>query len=181
MRKLTCPSGTEVLGQNLRAFLDNLQSDKTRPIMEQYGIANPQPDQWYSLADLLNVLNLIMEHPDVTFNMVAIGMKIGEIVPMPPDMPDPTLEQVLSMWNGIYQYIHRQGDVGAISFEKVNDKHFKTIHTDVYPDDFSYGIVYGYGRRFLPFGTRFTVYYDEAIPPRDHDEHSRVTIIHIAW
>lgn len=181
MRKLNCPPNAEVLGQNFRAFTDNLESQTTRPIMEKYGIPNPAPDQWYPLSMLLGVLNELARKPEVSAGLVAIGLKIGEIVPMPPGRPNPTLEQVLRGWNGIYQMLHRNGDVGTIAVEKVGPQHFKLTFTDVYPDDFSYGIIYGYGRRFLPLGTQFTVYYDPNVTPRDRGGDGNTTVIHITW
>jgi hypothetical protein len=51
----------------------------------------------------------------------------------------------------------------------------------VYPDDMSYGILYGYARRFLPPGTKFKVYYDPDVLPRDQGGSENYTIIHISW
>jgi hypothetical protein len=179
MCKLTCSPTVEVLGANLNAFFDNLQSDETTPIVRKYGVENPILDKWYPEQSVLGAINELSALPNFTFNFVAIGMEIGRICPMPPDLKDPSLGEVLMAWNGIYQYLHRNGDVGAIRCEKVNDKHYKTIHTDMYPDDFSYGIVYGYAKRFLPPGTRFKVFYDPEITPRDRGG-TDTTVIHVS-
>ena len=64
--------------------------------------------------------------------------------------------------------------------EKISDTHFKVSFTDLYPDDFSYGIMCGYGQRFLPPGTDFTVAYDPDIVPRDKGGQG-ATVIHIYW
>jgi hypothetical protein len=180
MRKFTCPPDAEVLGQNIRAWAENLQGEDTTPIMQKYGLVNVDPNGWYSVKALMDAMNEIVSNPNSSPNMVAIGLEIGRIVPMPPDMPDPTLGQVLMMWNGIYQYLHRNGDVGAINVEKMSETHYKVTFTDLYPDDFSYGIMYGYARRFLPRGTRFKVFYDEAVTPRDQGG-TGATVIHLKW
>ncbi len=179
MRQLTCPPNLEVMGQNIRAFVENLQGDDTTPIVQKYGLANVDPNGWYPAHDLIEALNEIAANPNSSANMVAIGMVIGKIVPMPPGLENPSLGQVLMIWNDLYQFIHRNGDPGAILCEQVNEKHYKTIHSDLYPDDFSYGIVYGYGRRFLPPGTQYKVFYDPEATPRDAG--GDVTIIHVSW
>lgn len=181
MRKLTCPPEAETIGVNLHAFTDNLQSADVRPIMEKHGVKDIDPYGWYPTMNLLNALNEIAENPNLVSNYVAIGMKIGEALPLPPEMENPTLPDVLMIWDDLYQGIHRNGDVGKIECVKHTDKHYETIHSVVYPDDMSYGILYAYGRRFLPQGSQFTVFYDTDSPARDHGGTSEGTSIHIKW
>jgi hypothetical protein len=149
--------------------------------MEKYGVADVDPEKWYPEHLLLDALNELAANPNVTPNMVAMGMQVGSIVPMPPELVNPTLEQVLRAWNGVYQSLHRNGDVGTITVDKIDEKHFRIIFDELYPDDFSYGILYGYARRFLPNDTQFVVYYDEQVIPRDRGGEEDVTIIHITW
>lgn len=181
MRKLSCPPEAETLGALLHAFTDNLQGEDTRPIVEKHEIADVDPNGWYRVMNLLNALNEIAENPNVVFNMVAIGMKIGEVVPMPPEMKDPSLPDVLMIWDDLYQGLHRNANLGDIVCKKVADKHYTTTHSNPYPDDMSYGILYAYGKRFLPTGTQFTVFYDQDSPARDYGGTSDTTIIHIKW
>ena len=89
--------------------------------------------------------------------------------------------QVLMRWDDMYQMLHRNADVGGITVEKIAEKHYKTSHTVIYPDDMSYGVLFGFARRFLPPGTPFKVYYDPEIPPRDRGGEQDATIIHIEW
>jgi hypothetical protein len=181
MRKLTCPPELEVLGINLVAFADNLQGSETSPIIEKYGLTNADPQGWYPTLNLLNALNEIATKANVATNMTAIGMKIGGMVPMPPGLENATLEQALSVWDGAYQYLHRGADCGRIDIEKVNDHCFKTIHSVVYPDDMSYGILYAYGKRFLPPKTHFSVFYDPEVKARDYGGTGDATYINIKW
>jgi hypothetical protein len=181
MRTLKCHPDAETIGQVLRSFTDNLQGEETRPLMEKHGMADLDPMGWYPVQKLLDGLNDIAENPNVTFNMVAIGMKIGEMVPLPPEMENPTLADVLYIWDDLYQGLHRGADVGRITVEKVNDKHYITRHSNPYPDDMSYGILYAYGRRFLPPGTGFTVFYDPDIKSRDQGGDAEAVTIHIQW
>jgi hypothetical protein len=180
MRQFTAPPGNEVIGQNIRAWADNLQGEDTAPIMRKYGLVDVDPQGWYPTQTLMDAMNEILANPNNSANMVAIGMEVGKIVPMPPGMTNPTLGEVLMVWNDLYQYIHRNGDVGKLQCEKVTDTHYQITFTDLYPDDFSYGIMYGYAKRFLPKGTYFKVYYDPEIKPRDQGGTGK-TVIHLTW
>ncbi len=181
MRKLTCPPSTITIGQNLRAFTDNLLGSNTEPIMRKHGMVNLDPNTWYPLHKLLDAINELAETPNHTLNFVAIGMMVGEIIPFPPEYGEPTLENVIHHWDDLYQGLHRNGYVGGIRYEKVGKRHDKTMHSTTYPDDMSYGLLYAYARRFLPPGTQFTVYYDPDIPARDYGGDREETIIHIEW
>lgn len=180
MRHFTCSPSIELRGQNIMAFVHNLQDAETRPIMEKYGLVDLDPKKWYPFIKWLNALNEIAQHPNMVSNFVAIGMEIGRIVPVPPNLTDPQIGDILMAWDGIYQYLHRNGDVGRIVSERLADNHYRVTTTDLYPDDMDYGIMYGYARRFLSPGTDFTVYYDPDLPRRDHDGADK-TVIHLTW
>ena len=177
MRRLTCPANVEVLGVNISA---NLQSEETNPILEKYGILNPEPNRWYPGHLLLDAFNEMLQLPNQPMNFVALGLEVGRLVPMPPTLPDPDIDQVLMVWNDLYQVLHRGGDVGAIRVEKADEKHYIVTLTDLYPDDFAYGILQGYARRFLPPKTKFSVFYDKEAPSRDVDG-ADTTILHLKW
>jgi hypothetical protein len=181
MRTLTCPPETETIGVNITAFFDNLRDANTKPIMEKYGLLNIDPESWFPASKYLDALNELGQNPDFSSNLVAIGLEVGSMTPLPPDLENPTLEEVLMRWDDMYQMLHRGADVGGVVIEKISDTHYKTTHTVIYPDDMSYGVLYGYGRRFLPPGTRFKVYYDPDVLPRDMGGQEGCTIIHITW
>ena len=181
MRNLTCPPDAETLGQLLSAFTDNLQGRQMLPIMEKHNMVDLDPMAWYPMQRLLGALNELMLNTNNVPNMVAIGMKIGELVQLPPEMENPTLPEVLMIWDDLYQVLHRGSGVGRITWEKIDDKHYTTTHTNPYPDDMSYGILYAYGKRFLPPGTWFKVFYDPDFPARDYGGTTEGTTIHIQW
>lgn len=181
MRILTAPPGSETIGLMFGTFVDNLQSAETRPVMVKHNLVGLDPMGWYPAQRLLDALNELSSNSNQSANLVAIGMRIGETVPLPPEMLDPQIEDVLAIWNDLYQMLHRGGDLGCIRYEKVADKHCKTIHTVPYPDDMSYGVLYGYGKRFLSASTHFRVFYDPDFPARDYGGTGESTIIHIKW
>jgi hypothetical protein len=179
MRILTCDPKLELLGLNLRAFIDNLQADEINPVLIKYGLTDVEPMKWYSAAQWLNALNDLQNDTNMTSNLVAIGMEIGRTSPVPPGST-PTLADVLTMWNDVlYQPLFRNGDPGSVSCEKVSDTHYVSIHRHIWPDDFSYGITYGFARRFLPPKTGFRVFYDPDFPRMDDGGTS--TRIHVDW
>jgi hypothetical protein len=181
MRVLTSPEGAETRGINVKAYFENLTKKQTESVAAKYNLANVDPEGWVPSCDFIGALNELAHSNDYLSTLVAIGLEIGTITPVAPGIENPTLEQVLMGWDAIYQYLHRNADVGKIVCEKVDDKHFKLTFTDLYPDDFSYGILYGYGRRMLPPGTSFKVFYDQEIKPRDRGGEHGKTIIHITW
>jgi len=106
-------------------------------------------------------------------------MEIGRNSPVP-DGTNPTLPEVLAFWNDVlYQPLFRNGDPGSISCEKIDATHYVSVHKHIWPDDFSYGIAYGFARRFLPPKTSFRVSYDPNFPRMDDGGQS--TRILIEW
>lgn len=179
MRRLTCDSDVELIGQTVQAYLDNMESENIQPILEKHDLLNIQPDQWYSAQQFLNVLNELSERSNMSSSFVAIGMAVVEKMVVPPELEAASLGEVLAGWNNLYQIQHRGGEIGYIVVEKISDTHYKTIHRNIYPDDMSYGVAYGLARRWLPKGTPFTVKYDEH--EKRMDNGGVETIIHLQW
>jgi hypothetical protein len=179
MRHLTCDPSVEVLGVNVLGIADNMRADEISPFLEKHGLLNVQPMEWYPCQQWLNAMNDLAEHTNLMSNLVAIGLKVAENVVLPPDLANASLTQMLELWNDIYQMQHRGGDIGQVITEKIGDKHYKTTHVHLYPDDLTYGVGYGFARRFLPTGTQFTVSYDEVVPRMDQG--GTETIIYVKW
>ncbi|HRF98075.1 MAG TPA: hypothetical protein PLZ51_22870 [Aggregatilineales bacterium] len=184
MKKFTAPPNVELAGFMAMTFIHNLQNKDTLPIFEKYGFSDIDPNKWYSASQLMDAMNeMVATGKNYSSAFVAIGMEIGKTLPMPPELANPTLGDVLTLvWDMGYKSVHRNhdGNIGSIQTEKINDKHYTTIHDHLYPDDFSYGIAYGFAKRFLPEGTHFTVYYDSELPQRDMDD-ADTTVLHIKW
>jgi len=179
MRTLTCDPHAETLGIHFIAFFQNLREDQTRPIMERHGLLDIAPDQWIPTRKMMYALNELAEDPDFMSGLVAIGIEIGKRIVVP--LEDPTLEEVLLSWNASFHAVHRNGDVGQKIAEKVGEKHYRITLTDPYPDDFNYGIMYGFALRYLPPHSDFIVSYDPQVTPRDRGGEQGCTVIHIRW
>lgn len=180
MRQLSCSPDVRLLGYYVSAFADNLQGDETRPIMEKFGLVDLQPTQLYPCHQWMDALNEMAENPNFTSNFIAIGMQIGQIIPVPPDNPNPDFVTMLNLWDHAYQVAHPTGGAGKIEVKEISEKHYTTTHTDLYPDDFMYGILYAQAKRFLPPKTPFKVYYDTEVTPRDAGGVGP-TVIHVDW
>lgn len=179
MPRPICPPQAEVIGQVMMSYIDNIQAEEIRPLLEKYGVVNIEPEAWYKLQPWLNVINELSKQPNFTSNMVAVGLKVAEYAVMPPEMKDVTLDMILMGWNEHFYVNHRNADLGHITTEKVADKHYLMTHCHVYPDDLSYGLAYGFARIMLPKGTQFEVWYDKDYIRLDHGGDK--TLLHVQW
>lgn len=177
MRVLTCDPNAEIFGANLQVFVDHIQADETRPIFEKHQLIDLEGQKWYPVIWWLNALNELGGTGNASANMIAIGIQITSVLEFPPGL---TLEAILMGWDDIYYSVHRGGDIGHVTTEAVTPTHYKITLTDIYPDDLSYGIAYGFARRFCPAGKTFKVYYEPNVPRRD-DGGADVTLINVTW
>lgn len=182
MRKLTAPPDLKILGAMTVTYVDNLQSQETKPVFEKHNLVDLDPNGWYPADKFMEAMNELAAMDNVSMNLVAIGMEVGRLVPLPPGMESATLEDVLMLWDELYYAVHGDyaGDIGHIECEKISDTHYQVTNSDLYPDDLAYGIIFGYARRFLPQGTAFKVFYDPDAPQRDRDG-APSTVLHVTW
>jgi hypothetical protein len=171
---------TEVVGQQMLAFVQCANQAEVMPYLEKYGLAPIIPDKWYPLQSWLDVLrDLTTERGgNAMFDLVSIGMKLVDTSVAPPGAEQIPFDGALGMVNMVNQLNHRNGDIGEYVIERVEDQHVRVVARVPYPDDWLYGMFYGGTRRFLPPGTHFTVSYDDA--PR-RSQGGETTILHIEW
>jgi hypothetical protein len=180
MRNLACEPGTEISGVAMLSLIENVRGDALIPLVKKHGLEDIDSARWYPAENYLDFLNDLVRHPDLMFNLVAIGMSIAEIGLMPPGLENATFPQMVEKWDQHYQANFRNGDVGNKTTVQVDRQHYKIVHNKtVIPDDFEYGVLYGFAKRFLPPGTQFTVWFDEDTPRMD--EGGEQTIIHVQW
>lgn len=180
MRRLYCNPEIEVQGTSVLSIVDNVRSDHIRLYLEKHQFTDIQPDTWYPCQTWLDIMNDMAQSPNTSPNYVAIGMAIADKVVLPPELHSASLPQILEMWDAIYQMNHRGGDVGYVRTEKIHDSLYRTVHKHLYPDDLTYGLAYGWCRRFLPQGTHFTVRYED-LHYRLDDGNATETVILCEW
>jgi hypothetical protein len=179
MRTLTCDPTTEVIGQAILSFVHNLQSAEIRPHLVRHDLDQIDPSQWYPVSRFFDMLNEMYAEGNTTSNLVAIGMSVVDNMVVPPEMVGAPLSAYLEGWDFLYKHQHRNGQMGEIRAERLAPTHYRIIFSDLYPDDFSYGIAFGMARRFLPPGTPFTVAYTEGNVNRD--DGGQVTMLDVKW
>jgi len=65
----------ELIGQAVLSFFSNLNSDSIKPYLDASGIFEVDPHEWYSIEDVLAVMNLIADHEDASYNFVALACR----------------------------------------------------------------------------------------------------------
>lgn len=180
MPRVKCSPETEVIGQVMLSYIDNIQAEHIKPLLEKAGLVKIKPEQWYPLRPWVDVIDELSTRPDFTPNMIAVGLKVAEYAIMPPEMANVTLGQMLEAWDTHFHTNHRYGEIGHIITEKVDDTFYKTIHENIYPDDLNYGLAYGFARTLLPKGTDFEVWYEDFEHRIDNGNGDK-TVICIRW
>ncbi len=74
MRPFTCDPETELTGQTVLSLIKNINYQNIQAIIEKHGLTDIDPNAWYPLQDVLNVLREISDATNSTFNFVSIGM-----------------------------------------------------------------------------------------------------------
>jgi len=180
MREYLCDPGTEVSGAALSSLIQNINRADIAPYLKRYRLERINSDAWYPAEMFLELLNEMSTHPNMMYNLVAIGISIAEVAIMPPELENASFEQVVKFWNAHYQANFRSGYVGQKKAVQVDYHHYKVIHDGtIMPDDLEYGVLYGFAKRFLPPGTSFSIWYDEDV--LRIDEGGTQTIIHAQW
>ncbi|MCB8946030.1 MAG: hypothetical protein H6658_19975 [Ardenticatenaceae bacterium] len=180
MHTYTCDPALEISGQTLQAYIDNVQADIIEPIFHKHGMSVPDPEKWYPLQPVLDVLKEIHDNPDATTNLVAIGVKIAEYGVEPEDIIAAPLNVVFEHWEEHMYSSVRNGDAGRIITEKVNDKFYKITQQNIFPDDLCYGLAYGFARSRLPLGVNFRVWYEDYDNRIDNGGGDK-TVICVQW
>lgn len=179
MPKYICDPNAEIIGQNLLSTTIHINKESVQPFLIKHGLDQIDPEQWYPLSKWMAVLNDIAEHGGGSTDFVSLGLAIAQTAVLPPEIEKASFEEFCQGMDYAYQMNHRGGDVGHYHAEIISPKHVKVTVTAPYPDDQAYGVLYGFARRFLPKGSRFTVQYDPDVARKE--EGGIETIIHIKW
>jgi len=176
--------GGEAKGGSLTATFASIRREIVEPVLRkrlaEYGFEQLEPDEWYPYQLWLDVMNDLVEQEGFASpTFVSIGLKIIETADFPPGLDELPFQEILARWDDAYLMNNRGPGIGAHRCEVVDGHHVKVIKTTPLPDDFEYGVAYGFARRFLPAGTHFTIYYDEEAARMDQG--GEETIIHVVW
>ncbi|MCD4686081.1 MAG: hypothetical protein K8S97_09115 [Anaerolineae bacterium] len=152
---MTASPDAQVMGESIHAFINGLSSDAAE-ILAKYNL--PQEVEngvWYSQKAYVDMMHEVEQKMFIT-DMVSMGMNIATFAPLPPQID--SLESALAGLNPAYQMNHRKVAEGeGWGFEKVDERTYVVTDRTPYPENFSYGVVYGFVKRFAPPGAGFLV------------------------
>ncbi|PJF31377.1 MAG: hypothetical protein CUN51_03335 [Candidatus Thermofonsia Clade 1 bacterium] len=139
---------TEVLGSMLQGTVAFMERESLLPLLRKYGFEQIAPDQWYPLQRVLDLFSDLVNGASGMFDMIGIGMKVGEVFQFPPEVT--TFEQALELADTMNKAVYRNGDPGTIRAEKLGERHYK-LHVHLpFPQDLHYGIWWAVAKRLVP-------------------------------
>lgn len=169
-------SNVEVLGQTMISVLDAMGIDGNATLIK-HGLPDIKADGWYSQERYLAAYKEIAE--DNSMNMVAIGMKVPDMVPWPPNVQ--TVEDALKGLNIAYEMNHRGGNFGSYQVDFQENRNAVVTCHNPYPSDFDYGLIYRIVQKFRPDDSSdMGVERDDSIPNRKNGD-GDTCIYNIYW
>src|SRR5689334_15385833 len=136
------------MGWACLCFVRNINAKHTLPILQNYALDDIDAESWYPLQDVLGVFQEIHKR-DTTrlFDLVSIGMAAAEYSRIPDDQTM-SLLVILQYMSEAYSRMHRGGFAGEYLVDSIGDFAIQVIDTTPYPHDFTYGMIYGFSRRW---------------------------------
>ncbi len=169
---------SEIIGMALLSLLESQNLDSFRDLVEKYGMDQVQPDEWYPADQAFRFLQELVARDDAMFNLVSIGMKVFDVMPMPASI-ETVADALRAMEHFADSSQRRRGtNVPWYSVREINEHHIEFVDRGSYPHDLIYGEVYSLVRRFRSKGTHFAVTRDY-LNPDDPDADGAVYHIEI--
>jgi len=156
MRKyISISPNAELIGAALLALMKNLRHEEIEPLLKKYDLETVDPHKWYPEQKILNLLKEIEDgQTNVSENLVAIGMKSFETIPLPPEIN--SIEAFLNSY-GVRQTATTRNTGAVLVSKVVGPNHGQVINDTPYPDDLIYGYLWSAAKHLLPPGTKFSV------------------------
>lgn len=157
--------GVQVNGQTVLAVVEGMGAfgEYSLRILEENGIADPKPGEWYSQQSWLDAFKAIAERVGHA-TLFQIGIKIPENAAWPPQID--TIDGALASIDVAYHMNHRGGEIGHYDYQKTGDRSGKMVCNNPYPCDFDRGIIVATAKKFAPQGTFVKVEEDKSQPCR---------------
>jgi hypothetical protein len=168
----------EVIGRAILATIAGLEKD-IHPLLEEHGISEIHPNDWYPQQLWLDVLEAISEgwgSRGAIMDLVSVGMRIPDNVLWPPEVDN--VEAALFSIDVAYKMNHRGGEIGSYAAQKAEGRHIRMTCDNPYPSDMDYGIIYRTTQKFLARGQHFSV---ERLPSPCRNNGDDRCIYDIIW
>lgn len=172
------PEGAEVSGMILLAYVNNLESAITQPILDSYGFEpdNLDPNQWYPNQMFLDIEKKIYETNGGQNALVAIGKSAVENY-IPPEGVE-TLEDAIQALPDVYTTNQRNLPEGyGWIVKKQGDRHYHFINNTGTTNHGAYGYVWALCNKMKADGQRVRVVPISGFGPNSTEP----TILEIKW
>ena len=138
-----------VSGASLLAAIDTLGVWRARgiKILEEHGIVDPQPTEWYPWQAYLDALRYIYEKVGPA-TVGEIGKKLVAGNAFPPTID--SIEAALSTLDHDYRLRHHGADIGSFRFERTGTREGAMTIRNPYPCELDRGVVTALAQRFRP-------------------------------
>ncbi|HEX2620218.1 MAG TPA: hypothetical protein VHL11_08730 [Phototrophicaceae bacterium] len=138
--KISAP-GSKYMGVYLKAFTDNLRADVVQPILAKYNIREINPGAWMEGQIQLDMLRDI--EAQCSFEeLVAVGMKAGELFALPPEID--SMDKFLEASPIMYEIgLNGASPEERVSVEKLGNAHYRLTYNLPFPPFVMYGSTYG--------------------------------------
>jgi hypothetical protein len=132
------PTGTEKVG---------------KAILKAKGFEDPEPDQWYSLQNVLDVLKGLYDAFDPHI-LTQMGYRLAAIVDLPAHWD--TIDIAFRELDAGYQMNHRGGEIGSYNCQDLGTqsglRRLKMISKSHWPCELDRGLMHGMGDRYKKDG-----------------------------
>ncbi len=162
-----------VIGAALQAYENAILYEDFRPILEEYGLTEIDPETWYPQQLTLDIQRKIKSMPNGQQMLVSIGMKIIDSAVFP---PMDSLEQAVEAFAASYPMnFKHQAEEDVIRAQFVEEGRIEVYNCSPHSDEMVYGYVYALARRFAP-DDKVPVVKFEDVRKIDSDDDMRIIV-----
>lgn len=133
---------------------------KIRDLLEEYGIDDPDPEQWYSADSFTSAVSEAAEEIGSS-TILEAGKQMGQDVPQPESVSGPkdALKRVNEAHQAAYQNASERYPAGQYRYEELDSNEVKMSVTDnwPYPPEIAEGSLLGITQSTAPNASRVEV------------------------
>ena len=168
--KYVINSTAEIKGAALLTLLQSQKHYEFEDLVKKYNYDNVEPDKWYSYQDTMEFLKELTQRENMTENMVSIGIKVFEVVPLLENVSN--IGDGLAMMNTLTTTLERnvERDESWYTIQQIDNTTYEFIDKGPLPHDLIYGELYALAIRLRPEDSGFTLtreYLNEDEPDLD--------------
>jgi hypothetical protein len=140
----------EIIGQGVMAFSQNIRADEMQALLQKHGLTSIQPDEWYSFQLCLDILKAVAESDsNGTASLVAIGMKIIDVMPFPQEIT--TIPQAIELVKALTRGLTRNLPEGyGPTLKMMDEQHIHLYVNEPNSVELAYGYYWAIASRFKP-------------------------------